>query len=133
MFGAHSQPRALAEVYAKSDAKEKFVRDFVAAWNKVRQMSLTIGISPEQQRRLLLSSGFRGSSEPLQGTVRRRPERFVLFDPAIVRADLRQPPLGFHHPPQLRRRGCGEQSHLRQALQRQPARGVDAQVAPQRG
>jgi catalase-peroxidase len=35
VFGAHCQLRALAEVYASDDAKEKFVRDFVAAWNKV--------------------------------------------------------------------------------------------------
>jgi catalase-peroxidase len=35
IFGSHSQLRALAEVYACSDAKEKFVKDFVAAWNKV--------------------------------------------------------------------------------------------------
>jgi catalase-peroxidase len=35
VFGAHSQLRALAEVYASDDAKEKFVRDFVSAWNKV--------------------------------------------------------------------------------------------------
>ncbi len=35
IFGSNSQLRALAEVYAQSDAKEKFVRDFVAAWNKV--------------------------------------------------------------------------------------------------
>lgn len=35
VFGSNSQLRALAEVYAASDAKEKFVRDFVAAWNKV--------------------------------------------------------------------------------------------------
>jgi catalase-peroxidase len=35
IFGSHSQLRALAEVYACADAKEKFVRDFVAAWNKV--------------------------------------------------------------------------------------------------
>ena len=35
VFGSHSQLRALAEVYAQSDAKEKFVRDFVAAWTKV--------------------------------------------------------------------------------------------------
>ena len=38
MFGAHSQLRALAEVYASDDAKEKFVRDFVAAWNKVMNL-----------------------------------------------------------------------------------------------
>ncbi len=35
IFGSHSQLRALAEVYGCSDSKEKFVRDFVAAWNKV--------------------------------------------------------------------------------------------------
>ncbi|HEX2594344.1 MAG TPA: catalase/peroxidase HPI, partial [Rhizomicrobium sp.] len=35
IFGSHSQLRALAEVYATSDAKEKFVKDFVAAWTKV--------------------------------------------------------------------------------------------------
>jgi catalase-peroxidase len=38
VFGAHSQLRALAEVYASDDAKEKFVRDFVAAWNKVMNL-----------------------------------------------------------------------------------------------
>jgi catalase-peroxidase len=35
VFGSNSQLRALAEVYAQDDAKEKFVNDFVAAWNKV--------------------------------------------------------------------------------------------------
>jgi catalase-peroxidase len=35
VFGSHSQLRALAEVYASSDANEKFVKDFVAAWSKV--------------------------------------------------------------------------------------------------
>ena len=35
VFGSNSQLRALAEVYASDDAKEKFVRDFVAAWDKV--------------------------------------------------------------------------------------------------
>jgi catalase-peroxidase len=35
IFGSNSQLRALAEVYASADAKEKFVRDFVAAWTKV--------------------------------------------------------------------------------------------------
>lgn len=38
IFGSHSQLRALAEVYACDDAKEKFVRDFVAAWNKVMNL-----------------------------------------------------------------------------------------------
>ncbi len=35
VFGANSELRALAEVYASDDAKEKFVNDFAAAWNKV--------------------------------------------------------------------------------------------------
>src|SRR6185437_10653908 len=35
IFGSHSQLRAFAEVYASSDGKEKFVKDFVAAWAKV--------------------------------------------------------------------------------------------------
>ncbi len=35
IFGSHSQLRAFAEVYACADAKEKFVKDFVAAWTKV--------------------------------------------------------------------------------------------------
>jgi catalase-peroxidase len=38
VFGAHSQLRAIAEVYAAADSKEKFVRDFVAAWNKVMNL-----------------------------------------------------------------------------------------------
>jgi catalase-peroxidase len=35
IFGSHSQLRAFAEVYGSSDAKQKFVKDFVAAWTKV--------------------------------------------------------------------------------------------------
>ncbi|MCA6125789.1 catalase/peroxidase HPI [Bradyrhizobium sp. WSM 1704] len=35
IFGSHSQLRAFAEVYGQSDSKEKFVKDFVAAWTKV--------------------------------------------------------------------------------------------------
>ncbi len=35
IFGSHSQLRAFAEVYACADSREKFARDFVAAWNKV--------------------------------------------------------------------------------------------------
>ena len=38
VFGAHSQLRALAEVYASDDAGEKFVRDFVGAWSKVMNL-----------------------------------------------------------------------------------------------
>ena len=38
IFGSHSQLRALAEVYACADSKEKFVKDFVAAWTKVMNL-----------------------------------------------------------------------------------------------
>jgi catalase-peroxidase len=38
VFGSNSQLRALAEVYACDDAREKFVRDFVAAWDKVMML-----------------------------------------------------------------------------------------------
>jgi catalase-peroxidase len=38
IFGSNSQLRALAEVYAQDDAKGKFVKDFVAAWNKVMNL-----------------------------------------------------------------------------------------------
>ena len=38
IFGSHSQLRALAEVYACNDSKETFVKDFVAAWNKVMNL-----------------------------------------------------------------------------------------------
>jgi catalase-peroxidase len=38
IFGSHSQLRAFAEVYACAGSKEKFVKDFVAAWNKVMNL-----------------------------------------------------------------------------------------------
>jgi catalase-peroxidase len=38
IFGSHAELRALAEVYASDDAKEMFVRDFVAAWDKVMNL-----------------------------------------------------------------------------------------------
>jgi catalase-peroxidase len=38
IFGSHSQLRAIAEVYGQSDSPERFVRDFVAAWNKVMNL-----------------------------------------------------------------------------------------------
>jgi catalase-peroxidase len=37
-FGSNAQLRALAKVYASGDSKEKFVLDFVAAWNKVTNL-----------------------------------------------------------------------------------------------
>ncbi len=38
IFGSNSQLRALAEVYACADSQEKFLHDFVAAWNKVMNL-----------------------------------------------------------------------------------------------
>jgi catalase-peroxidase len=38
IFGSNSQLRAIAEVYASDDAQQKFVGDFVAAWNKVMNL-----------------------------------------------------------------------------------------------
>jgi catalase-peroxidase len=38
IFGSHAQLRAIAEVYAQSDSKQKFVKDFVAAWAKVMEL-----------------------------------------------------------------------------------------------
>jgi catalase-peroxidase len=38
IFGSHSQLRAFAEVYACADSKEKFVKDFAAAWTKVMNL-----------------------------------------------------------------------------------------------
>ncbi len=38
VFGSHAQLRAVAEVYASADAQEKFVRDFIAAWDKVMNL-----------------------------------------------------------------------------------------------
>ncbi len=40
IFGANSELRAIAEVYAQDDNREKFVRDFIAAWNKVMTLDL---------------------------------------------------------------------------------------------
>jgi catalase-peroxidase len=38
VFGANSQLRGIAEVYGADDARERFVHDFVAAWNKVMNL-----------------------------------------------------------------------------------------------
>ena len=38
VFGSNSQLRAVAEVYAQADSKERFVHDFVAAWSKVMNL-----------------------------------------------------------------------------------------------
>jgi catalase-peroxidase len=38
VFGSNSELRAIAEVYGSADAKDKFVKDFVAAWDKVMNL-----------------------------------------------------------------------------------------------
>jgi catalase-peroxidase len=38
IFGSHSQLRAIAEVYASADARQKFAQDFVAAWSRVMNL-----------------------------------------------------------------------------------------------
>ena len=38
LFGSNSQLRAIAEVYASSDGQDAFIKDFVAAWNKVMNL-----------------------------------------------------------------------------------------------
>jgi catalase-peroxidase len=52
VFGSHSQLRAISEVYAASDGQQKFVQDFVAAWDKVMNLDRfdldpTNGAAPE--------------------------------------------------------------------------------------
>ncbi len=52
VFGAHSQLRALAEVYACDDAKEKFVRDFVRAWVNVMNLDRFDLLAAKRDRKL---------------------------------------------------------------------------------
>ena len=54
VFGSNSQLRAIAEVYASDDSQEKFVRDFVSAWNKVMNLD-----------RFDLDPALRNSSKPV--------------------------------------------------------------------
>src|SRR2546421_13027871 len=59
VFGAHSQLRALAEVYACDDAQAKFVWDFVAAWDKVMNLDRYDLLAQARRR------GARGRGQPL--------------------------------------------------------------------
>src|SRR5579884_1044364 len=55
IFGSHSQLRAFAEVYACAGSKEKFVKDFVAAWNKVMNLDrYDLGRSSEKKKAALV-------------------------------------------------------------------------------
>jgi catalase-peroxidase len=49
IFGSHSQLRAIAEVYGCTDSKEKFVKDFVAAWTKVMNAD-RFDLAPAQRK-----------------------------------------------------------------------------------
>jgi len=50
IFGSHSQLRAVAEAYGAADSKEKFVKDFVAAWNKVMNLDrFDLASAPRQK------------------------------------------------------------------------------------
>jgi catalase-peroxidase len=51
VFGYNSQLRDLAEFYAQEDSKEKFVRDFVAAWNKVMNLD-RVDLAPKASRKV---------------------------------------------------------------------------------
>jgi catalase-peroxidase len=51
VFGSNSQLRAIAEVYGSADAREKFVRDFVAAWTKVMNLDRFDLRRPRKTRR----------------------------------------------------------------------------------
>ena len=57
VFGGHSQLRALAEVYACDDAKEQFVRDFVAAWDKVMNLDRFDLVAPGNGARRPVGAG----------------------------------------------------------------------------
>jgi len=49
VFGSNSQLRAIAEVYGSDDSEQKFVTDFVAAWNKVMNLD-RFDLTPAQRR-----------------------------------------------------------------------------------
>ncbi|MEZ6128445.1 MAG: peroxidase family protein [Planctomycetaceae bacterium] len=55
VFGSNSQLRAITEVYASADAQQKFVNDFVAAWNKVMNLD-RFDLDPDVRRGAKLAS-----------------------------------------------------------------------------
>jgi catalase-peroxidase len=55
IFGSHSQLRAFAEVYACAGSKEKFVKDFVAAWNKVMNVDRYDRARPSETTKTVLA------------------------------------------------------------------------------
>jgi catalase-peroxidase len=55
IFGSHPQLRAFAEVYACAGSKEKFVKDFVAAWNKVMNVDRYDRARPSETTKTVLA------------------------------------------------------------------------------
>lgn len=53
VFGSNSQLRAIAEVYASAEGQEKFLQDFVAAWNKVMNLD-RFDLDPQQRKEMRL-------------------------------------------------------------------------------
>ena len=56
VFGSNSELRAVAEVYASDDAREKFVHDFVAAWDKVMNLDRYDLARPDPRCRLVTAN-----------------------------------------------------------------------------
>ena len=89
IFGSHSELRALAEVYACADSKVKFVKDFVAAWDKVMNADrLDIGkpadiFSPEAPPPKLTGVASARSAAPVsRGEFRDNPSSLRQLQPA---------------------------------------------------
>ena len=94
VFGSNSEFRALAEVYACDDAKDKFVRDFVAAWDKV--MSLNASIAADHRFAERCANG-RRAARPLPPR-RVRPRKILCARPRLkIRARPASLRINEHH------------------------------------
>jgi catalase-peroxidase len=72
VFGSNSELRALAEVYASSDAQKKFVNDFVAAWNKVMNLDRFERLRLHGTARVAIASARRAARPRSRGSSRPR-------------------------------------------------------------
>jgi hypothetical protein len=68
-FLAHSQLRALAEVYACNDAMDRFVRDFVAAWDKVMNLDRYAVLAKTRRGRKGAAASAAPGARPVVATV----------------------------------------------------------------
>ena len=91
VFGSNAQLRALAEVYASSDAQEKFVRDFVAAWTKVMNLDRFDVVGRYSRAAAWPYSA--GCRATLKLWRRRRPVRWPASDDRSGHARPEHPPL----------------------------------------